>query len=318
MKKNFPTELVYHVFSLLIAFILVHAIYVTLVRPQARVFMEQEAVNLQADPEYVQQRSFFVVIKDYEQETCFVLMLWAFSILAYKGREVFNQQKLLGNDLLQLPEGLPIGPEDTRDIAKRIAALPGLARDWLLPRALLTAIERFGATNNVQDASTSAKDVCESEGERMESELSIIRYIAWAIPSVGFLGTVHGIGNALGQAHRAVEGDITGVTSNLGVAFNSTFIALVISIVLMFFVHQVQLMQERLVLDSERYVDSWLIRRLKSYYGAPQSLTFLAVLPGHHVLRFRCGGAAGPGTQSRYGQVTRADFYRPSRRSRAS
>jgi hypothetical protein len=33
---------------------------------------------------------------------------------------------------------------------------------------------------------------------------------------------------------------------------------------LMFFVHQVQLMQERLVLDSERYVDSWLIRRLKS------------------------------------------------------
>jgi hypothetical protein len=48
------------------------------------------------------------------------------------------------------------------------------------------------------------------------------------------------------------------------VAFNSTFIALVISIVLMFFVHQLQLMQERLVLDSERYVDNWLVRRLKS------------------------------------------------------
>ncbi len=103
----------------------------------------------------------------------------------------------------------------------------------------------------------------ESEGERLESELSIIRYIAWAIPSVGFIGTVRGIGNALGQAHRAVEGDITGVTSNLGVAFNSTFIALLISIVLMFFIHQLQLMQERLVLDSERYIDHWFIRRLR-------------------------------------------------------
>ncbi len=61
-----------------------------------------------------------------------------------------------------------------------------------------------------------------------------------------------------------MEGDITGVTSNLGVAFNSTFIALVVSIVLMFFVHQLQLMQERLVLDSECYVDHWLIRRLRS------------------------------------------------------
>jgi len=74
---------------------------------------------------------------------------------------------------------------------------------------------------------------------------------------------VRGIGNALGQAHQAVEGDISGVTASLGTAFNSTFVALVISIVLMFFIHQIQLMQERLVLDSEQYVDSWLVRRLK-------------------------------------------------------
>ena len=264
MKKTFPTELVYHVFSLLIAFILVHSIYVTLVRPQARDFIKQETANILADPQHVPERSFYVVIKDYEQETCFVLMLWAFSILAYKGRDAYRQQKLLEQDLLQLPGSLPIGPEDTREIAKHVAALPGHLQDWLLPRALLTAIERFGATRNVQDVSTAARAVCESEGERMESELSIIRYIAWAIPSVGFIGTVRGIGDALGQAHRAVEGDITGVTSSLGVAFNSTFIALVISIILMFFIHQLQLMQERLVLDSERYVDSWLIRRLRS------------------------------------------------------
>jgi biopolymer transport protein ExbB/TolQ len=264
MKKAFPTEFVYQVFSLLIAFILVHAIYVTLIRPQADSFMRQEAANMQADPAYVQQRSFFVVIKDYEQESCFVLMLWALSILVYKGRAVYAQQKLLELDLLKLPANLPIGPEDTRELAGRLQSLPEPDRESLLPRALLTAIERFGATRNIQDVSTAARDICDSEGERLESELSIIRYIAWAIPSVGFIGTVRGIGNALGQAHRAVEGDITGVTASLGVAFNSTFIALVISIVLMFFVHQLQLMQERLVLDSERYVDRWMVRRMKT------------------------------------------------------
>ena len=144
-----------------------------------------------------------------------------------------------------------------------VAALPHDEREALPARALLTAVERFAATRNVQDVSTATRDLCQAEGERLESELSIIRYIAWAIPSVGFIGTVRGIGDALGQAHRAVEGDITGVTSSLGVAFNSTFIALVISIVLMFFIHQLQLMQERLVLDSERYVDHWLIRRMR-------------------------------------------------------
>jgi biopolymer transport protein ExbB/TolQ len=264
MKKTFPTEFVFQVFSLLIAFILVHALYVTLVRPQAEAFLAQEAANMRANPDYAQQRSFYVVLKDYEQETCFVLMLWAFAILGYKGREAYRQQQLLQRDLLQLPENLPIGVEDTRELSLRLQALPAAVQDYLLPRALLTAIERFGATQNIQNVSTAAREVCESEGERMESELSIIRYIAWAIPSVGFIGTVRGIGDALGQAHRAVEGDITGVTAGLGVAFNSTFIALVISIVLMFFIHQLQLMQERLVLDSERYLDHALVRRLRS------------------------------------------------------
>jgi biopolymer transport protein ExbB/TolQ len=94
----------------------------------------------------------------------------------------------------------------------------------------------------------------------------MVRYIAWAIPSIGFIGTVRGIGEALSQAHKAVQGDIAGVTASLGVAFNSTFIALVISIFLMFIVHQLQLAQERLVLDSHDYCDKNLVRHLKTDY----------------------------------------------------
>ncbi len=74
---------------------------------------------------------------------------------------------------------------------------------------------------------------------------------------------VRGIGEALGQAHKAVEGDIAGVTQSLGVAFNSTFIALLISIVLMFLLHQLQLQQERLVQESETYLDRHLIQHLR-------------------------------------------------------
>ena len=133
----------------------------------------------------------------------------------------------------------------------------------LMTVVLLGALSRFSTTGNVQDASTVAYKLCESASERMESELSIIRYIAWAIPSIGFIGTVRGIGDALAQAHRAVEGDITGVTASLGVAFNSTFIALILSIFLMFIIHQVQSKQESLVLDTERYSDDWLLKRLK-------------------------------------------------------
>ena len=94
----------------------------------------------------------------------------------------------------------------------------------------------------------------ESEANRLESELSMIRYIAWAIPAIGFIGTVRGIGDALAQADKAVQGDIAGVTESLGVAFNSTLVALLLSILLMFLVHQLQSFQERLVFEAKSTV----------------------------------------------------------------
>ena len=263
MPRQLPYELIFQVFALLIAFIVVHGAYVTVIRPQADRFLAAEQAALAADPGHVQQRNFSVVVKDYEQEACFVLMLWAAAILAFKGTAAWRQRGQLDQDLLQLPPDLPIGPEDSRELSRRIAELPSRARNYLLPRALQAAIRRFAATRNVQDAATAVREICETEGERLESELSIIRYIAWAIPSIGFIGTVRGIGAALSQARQAVEGDITGVTQSLGVAFNSTFIALVISIVLMFFIHQLQLMQERLVLDTRSWCDNNLISRLR-------------------------------------------------------
>jgi biopolymer transport protein ExbB/TolQ len=153
-------------------------------------------------------------------------------------------------------------PEDAYDVARKIQALPASQLRSLLPQALLAALQRFSTTRNIQDAANATRAYCSSEAERLDSELSMIRYIAWAIPSVGFIGTVRGIGDALGQAHKAIEGDIFGVTQSLGVAFNSTFVALLISIVLMFMVYQLQRMQERYILDAEAYCEEKLTRHL--------------------------------------------------------
>ena len=263
MKKHLSVEFVYQVFALIIAIIIVHAIYVAVIRPTAESILEQQAELMRKDVNYVPQRSVYVLIRDYEQESCFVLMFWAMSIMAYKALAVMRQRSLLDGDLISVAEGTSILPEDVREYSRTIQALPGTVQDYLLPRTLLTAMHRFSSTRNVQDVSTAVRTLCESESERLDSELSMVRYIAWAIPSIGFIGTVRGIGQALGQAHKAIEGDIAVVTENLGVAFNSTFIALLLSIVLMFLLHQLQMAQERLVLDTQRYSDQHLIRHLQ-------------------------------------------------------
>jgi biopolymer transport protein ExbB/TolQ len=264
MKNSLPVskEFLFQIISLIIIVIMVHTLYVGIIRPRADMLLGLQAAAEAAEQAQSMQRSIFVLIRDYEQEACFILLLWALAIMVYKARTTFSERALLSKDLLPLAQGVRILPEDTRDLSRQIEALPPGQRHALLPRALLAGLQRFSATRNIQDVADATRAYCSAEAERLESELSMIRYIAWAIPSIGFIGTVRGIGDALGQAHKALEGNIFGVTRSLGVAFNSTLIALVLSIVLMFMLHQLQLLQERYVQETEAYCENKLTRHL--------------------------------------------------------
>lgn len=262
-RQGIFSDFIFQVFALIISLIVVHAVYVAVIRPNADAILAQQQVMQEADPEYVQEMSLYVVVRDFEQETCLILMFWAIAIIGLKLHRNRQENKLLQRPLLNIAEGMSVLPQDARDFARPLQALPPHERGYLLPRALLTALQRFSSTRNIQDVSGVVKDVCTTEADRLDSELTIVRYIAWAIPSIGFLGTVRGISQALAQAHKAVSGDILGVTTSLGVAFNSTFVALVVSIFLMFLLYQLQLMQDRLVLDTQNYCDNYLVRHLQ-------------------------------------------------------
>ncbi len=263
MKHNPLSDFLYQLFALFLAFIIVHAIYITVVRPKANALLEEQRIHQVAGEVYEVKRSVFLVIKDYEQEACFMLAIWVFAIMGLKAKLVMEERRLLSKSLLEVTAGTSILPEDARQYSRPLQTLPIEEQEYLLPRVLLSALQRFGSTRNIQDVASAVKEICDTESDRLDSELSMIRYIIWAVPSIGFIGTVRGIGEALGQAHKAVEGDIVGVTVSLGIAFNSTFIALIISIFIMFFMHQLQLLQERHVLDTQNYCDINLIRHLQ-------------------------------------------------------
>ncbi|GAA0351637.1 hypothetical protein GCM10009092_15050 [Bowmanella denitrificans] len=263
MDNRAPREFIYQLFSLLMAIILVHGLYVSLIRPRADALIQQQ-IELQSQGQTIQaQRSWYVVLKDFEQESCFILMLWACSIMAFKAMQLQKERRMLDRHWLPTEQGTTILPTDAVDLSRPLQSLPEQQQQLLVPRTLLTALQRFGATGDVAASAEAIKEQCDTESDRLDSELSLVRYIAWAIPSIGFIGTVRGIGDALGQAHKAIEGDITGVTQALGVAFNSTFIALLISIFIMFVSHQLQLQQERVVTQTKRYTDEHLLRWMK-------------------------------------------------------
>ena len=254
-ESDFPKDFLFQIISLFISILFVHTIYLLFIEPSAN-FQVALAESQNRAPD----RTLSIILKDFEQETCLILALWALTIIFIKWKRIKEQTEILSSSIFNLDSEQNINQEDVPALQEKLDT----REEGLLTNALNAGLHRFQVSGNIEEASSSAQDVCEQESERMESELSMIRYIIWAIPSIGFIGTVRGIGEALSQAHIAVEGDIAGMTASLGVAFNSTYVALVVSIFLMFFLHQLQLMQDRLTLNSYDYCNKNFVVKLRA------------------------------------------------------
>ncbi len=245
--------------------IVVHLSYIGFVRPQADMIMAEARLAGQSAP-----RDILVILKDYEQEICIVLMLWAGFLILSKCMAILKERYLFTVDLLEDTVN------DDTDLAKALSNLENLPSETSqtpLVVALMASLRRYLITNDVQNTSDAVESSIEALAIRQEAENSMIRYLIWAIPSIGFIGTVRGIGEALSMADQALAGDIAGMTNSLGIAFNSTFVALLISIVLMLMLHQLQRLQDGLVIDTQAYCEKFLLKRISGKHPETPSQT---------------------------------------------
>ena len=255
--------------GLLASVLLVEAYLSLVVRPhvaELEITARLAAAQQSDDAPKVAPRSIYIIIKDPEQEVELMLWLWATAILTYKLVQVGRERRLLRHDFIGVRQGERIIPEDALDRYKELKTSVEATPRWrerLLPDFLLAALHRFQATNSVQDAASAVKERAELVADNLDSELSLIRYIAWAIPAVGFIGTVRGIGDALSHADEAIKGDLSGVVSALGLAFNSTLVALILSMVLMYMLHMLQSRQEALILELQNYCREKLVHIMR-------------------------------------------------------
>ena len=271
-------EVIWQLLALLLSIVLVHAAYEFVVRPTAELELQRRAVMAQTEaivdlmePPLAVKAA--VVIKDYEQEACFIALFWALAIMWMKVMKLRFSRRLLSwpgrgdeESFLETTDTDVILPQP-QDRA-RFAEIRENARQkgfggTVLFQAVDACLDRFFTTHSVSDATAAMKARCEMEAERQDTELALVRYLTWAIPSLGFIGTVRGISAALAQAEEATRGNIGPVTESLGVAFNSTFVALLISLLIMLLLHKLQEAQESLVLDSQEHCQHHLLRYLR-------------------------------------------------------
>ena len=257
--------------GLIASFIFVGVLYGGLIRPAANKAALAQTYGLEGESS---SYGIFIILKDYEQQVCLSLFVWGIMILVYKFIMVHSEAKTLtrfapDSEDSQAEIDLLCGARNiSRERAETLSQAidqksesPDL-KNKLLPYVMARGLERYHMTGNVPEATETIMGRLEVASEQQESELSMLRYLVWAIPSIGFIGTVRGIGVALHRADEALQGDISGVTNALGVAFNSTLVALIISIILMLLIHLLQGSQEGLILRLQTFCREQIIDKL--------------------------------------------------------
>ena len=235
--------------------VIIHSLYVMLINPQVDIIVGQALLT--GDP---LPRNIFVILKDLEQEVCLILFAWSMALCFQKYIEISSMDYLFDVDLFE--EG-DLDADKAVIYLSELEQLDEQIRTSSLVEIMGSSLRRFALTRNIESAANAIEPALEIMSVKNENNLSIIKYIAWAIPSIGFLGTVRGIGQAMSQAKEAVGGDIGPMTSSLGVAFNSTFVALIVSIFLMMVLTYLQNEQDSQLVRIKAYTEKYLINRIR-------------------------------------------------------
>ncbi|HLG06158.1 MAG TPA: MotA/TolQ/ExbB proton channel family protein [Gemmatimonadales bacterium] len=149
----------------------------------------------------------------------------------------------------------------------------------LLIRRLEAGSVRLAEGGDAAEVHAIMQAVAENDRKVAEGRYTLIRYLSWLIPTIGFLGTVIGMGQAIsgfsgvmGQVGRG-GGELQGllqpllgsISGNLGVAFDTTVLALLLSAVIVALASVVQSREEGLLSS----IDDFAVRQFTSRIAVP-------------------------------------------------
>jgi biopolymer transport protein ExbB/TolQ len=200
-----------------------------------------------------------------EQIACYCAFTWAAFILSSRYLEVRRQRRAFDMDLLPTDVGVCILPEDARLLKRKVEQTSARGGPYMLANMLRLALGKYAVSRSGRDVSETVRMQADVDMGRLVSGMATVHYLAWAIPAIGFLGTVRGLATSLtlgAETKQEIASFIKQATGHLNVAFDCTLVALALSLGVMFMLHSVQREEESLVIDCQQYCLEHLVTRL--------------------------------------------------------
>ena len=207
---------------------------------------------------------------------------WALAILLIKLQKLHVQRKALTLKILPDDANFVLTCATAREILENISLQAAVPRDFVLLDRIQRALMNLKNLGNVSAVAECLNTQARNDEEYLSSTYTVLKGFIWAIPVLGFVGTVLGLAAAIGSFGAVVKRGVSdpqeliaalgNVTGGLSIAFETTLIALVIALIIQLLMTVVLSREEAFLDECSDYCHRNIISKLKSVDLADDAL----------------------------------------------
>jgi flagellar motor component MotA len=201
------------------------------------------------------------------------LFVWGMTILFMKYKLNQHQARAALLELFPNRLGDEINCDNVGDFIDNIYKIPRSLRDSLIVNRIRKALELFEVRTDNGDVASFLSTQSDIDANRSSGSYSLIKVFLWAIPILGFIGTVMGlsVGSlAMGNTgdQEALAASINSLTGGLGVAFDTTLLGLILSLLMSFPMAAVQKKEDETLTLIDAFCTEKLLPKLNDSRNA--------------------------------------------------
>ncbi len=198
-----------------------------------------------------------------------LFFFWAMAMLWLKWKKLKHQRQALLLDVLPADLGGEISSHTVGAFIDHVYGLPRRLRDSMMVNRIRKGLELFEMKQNTSDAVALMSAQSDIDSSRIGGSYSPVKAFLWAIPILGFVGTVLGLSHALLSLNftnmdkpSEMVGVLQGVIGGLGGAFDATLVGLVFAMFLNFPMNALMKAEDDNLNDIDSFCNEVLIPRL--------------------------------------------------------
>lgn len=225
-------------------------------------------------PQRVQQLHGIAMILDrgWTPYAMVVLTIFALAILFVKWRKLCFQEQAFKIEIIPTGNSFALTSETAQEVLRRVNGFVDSPKYFVLFNRIERALLNLRNLGNLSDVSEMLRAQAENDESHMESSYGVLQGIIWVIPILGFIGTVIGLSGAIGRFGNVLNADtnlgalkeqLTPVTANLGIAFDTTFLALVLAMIIQMLMTLLKKREESFLDLCRDYAHVNIISRLR-------------------------------------------------------